>query len=467
MNLHRENLFVNYIKKEMNKILIVDDEPGIIESLTLVLSDSYEIDSCTDGFSALKKIASNEYDLILLDIKMPKMDGLEVLEKAKEINSELMVIMISGHGTIETAIESTRRGAFDFLEKPFDISNLLLKINNALELKKSKDEIRRIKNELLESIELVGQSSQIADIKDKINKFANLDINVLISGESGTGKMLAARLLHALSNRSDMPFININCATLTEDKINEELFGVYEGNKLSIKGKFVEAESGVILFDEISALSKEVQAIILKVIDERKFTRTGENQEILIDARLLFSTNKNIEELVSEGLFREDLYHRINVLNLLMPPLREISEDIPILTEYFSKQICKAYNIEPKHFSEGAIEILKQMRFPGNIRELKNLIERLIFTIDKNIIEEDDIELPSTRHSKFFNELLNKNMSFNEFQNESEKLFIIKMLNDYKYNISQTADALKIQRSHLYNLMNKYSIPLPSKLGHK
>ncbi|HPS65150.1 MAG TPA: sigma-54 dependent transcriptional regulator [Ignavibacteria bacterium] len=451
----------------MDRILIVDDEPGIIESLTLVLSDSYDVESSTDGFSALEKISQNRYDLMLLDIKMPRMDGLEVLEKAREIDSDLMVIMISGHGTIETAVDATRKGAFDFLEKPFDISNLVLKINNALELKKSKDEIRKIKNELLNSISLIGDSTRMADVRDKIKKFSDLDLNVLITGESGTGKMLSARLLHEMSARANEPFININCAALKGEKINEELFGVYGDNKILISGKFVEAGRGTILFDEISSLSLDVQAILYKVIEERKFSRTGENVDIKLEARLIFSTNSDIESLVAEGLFKEELYHRINVLNINMPSLRDISEDIPVLTDYFAGQICKGYNTGIKTFTDGAKNELKNMRYPGNVRELKNLIERLIFTIDKNEIGEEDIELPSTKHTKFLNDLMNRNMSFNEFQNESEKLFIIKMLNDYKYNISQTADALKIQRSHLYNLMNKYSIPLPSKMGGK
>ncbi len=451
----------------MDRILIVDDEPGIIESLTLVLSDSFDVDSSTDGFSALKKISQNRYDLMLLDIKMPRMDGLEVLEKAREIDSDLMVIMISGHGTIETAVDATRKGAFDFLEKPFDISNLVLKINNALELKKSKDEIRKIKNELLNSISLTGDSTRMADVRDKIKKFSDLDLNVLITGESGTGKMLAARLLHEMSARANEPFININCAALKGENINEELFGVYGDNKILISGKFFEAGRGTILFDEITALSVDVQSILYKVIEERKFSRTGENVDIKLEARLIFSTNSDIESLAAEGLFKEELYHRINVLNINMPALRDISDDIPVLTDYFAGQICRGYNIRLKTFTDGAKKELKNMRFPGNVRELKNLIERLIFTIDKNEIGEEDIELPSTKHTKFLNDLMNKNMSFNEFQNESEKLFIIKMLNDYKYNISQTADALKIQRSHLYNLMNKYSIPLPSKMGGK
>ena len=242
----------------MSRILIVDDEPGITESLRLVLSGTYEVDSSLDGFSAIKKVSSEQYDLMLLDIKMPKMDGLEVLEKVKEINPEMMVLMISGHGTIETAVESTRKGAFDFLEKPFDMSNLLLKINNALELKKSRDEIKKIKNELLESVTLVGESEKMNDVKDKIHKFADLDLNVLISGESGTGKMLAARLLHELSSRADEPFININCATIREDNINEQLFGIYSNDKISVNGKFAEAGKGTILFDEISALSPAV-----------------------------------------------------------------------------------------------------------------------------------------------------------------------------------------------------------------
>ncbi|MCX7834247.1 MAG: sigma-54 dependent transcriptional regulator [Ignavibacteria bacterium] len=448
----------------MAKILVVDDDISIVESFNMVLPKTeFEIDTSNDGPDALRKIKQKNYDLIFLDIKMPKMDGIEVLEKIMEYNNDLIVIMISGHATIETAVESTKKGAYDFLEKPFGLDELDIKIKNALKYKRSKDELKKLKEEVLKSYEIVGVSEKINKVRELISKYSNLDFNILITGESGTGKMLVARQIHITSSRSEYPFITINCAVLNEENLETELFGKYQNNNLITKGKLLEAEEGSILFDEISCLSLEVQSKLLKVIDERKFSATGLSGEINLKSRLLFSTNQDLESLIEENNFRHDLYHRINVLNINIPPLRERVEDIPVLADYFIKQISLLYNVREKRLTENAKEKLMGFRFPGNVRELKNLIERIIFTVEKNVIDADDILIPDTRHTIYFSELFNKNLTLNDFQNESEKLFIQKVLNDYKYNIKQTADALKIQRSHLYKLMNKYKIPLPSR----
>ncbi len=448
----------------MERILVVDDEINIVESFNMVLNNKdFEIDTSYDGLDALKKIRQKDYDLIFLDIKMPKMDGIEVLEKIMEFNKDLIVIMISGHATIETAVESTKKGAYDFLQKPFGLDELDIKIKNALKYKKSKDALKKLKEEVLQSIEIIGVSQQINKVRELIQKYSNLDFNVLITGESGTGKMLVAKQIHLKSTRSDFPFITINCAILDDKNVDKELFGVYENNLLISKGKLLDAEEGGVLFDEISNLSFDVQSKLLKVIEERKFNTSGLSSEIDLKSRFIFSTNQDIEALIEENQFRADLFHRINVLSINIPPLRERTEDIPPLTEYFIKQIAILYNIREKTLTNNAMEKLMGFRFPGNVRELKNLIERLMFTVEKSVIDADDISIPDTRHTKYFSELLNKNMTLNEFQNESEKVFLLKMLNDYKYNIKQTADALKIQRSHLYKLMNKYQIPLPSK----
>lgn len=448
----------------MARILIVDDEISIAESFNMVLlNDNFEIDTSLDGLDALKKIRQKDYDLIFLDIKMPKMDGIEVLEKMMEFNRDLIVIMISGHATIETAVESTKKGAYDFLEKPFGLDELDIKIKNALKYKKSKDELKKIKEEILKSFEIIGVSPQINKVRELIKKYSNLDLNILITGESGTGKMLVARQIHINSQRSEYPFITLNCANINDENVDTELFGKYDKERIISKGKLLDAEEGSILFDEVSCLSNEVQSKLLKVIEERKFSVSGLSKEVNLNSRFLFSTNQDLETLINENRFRSDLYHRINVLNIDIPPLRERTEDIPVLAEYFIKQTSVFYNIKEKHITESAKEKLMGLRFPGNVRELKNLIERIVFTVDKDSIDADDISLPDTRHSKYFSELMNRNMTLNDFQNESEKLYILKMLNDYKYNIKHTADALKIQRSHLYKLMNKYKIPLPSK----
>jgi len=449
----------------MGKILIVDDEQNIIDVLSLVLtSEKHAVDTCLEGFSAIEKVKANKYDLVLLDIKMPRMDGLEVLEKILEIDKSLIVIMISGHGTFETAVEATKKGAYNYIQKPPDLDELKIAIKNAIEFKKSRDEIEELKNELIESNKIIGKSPAILDILEKIKKYSDLDLNVTVYGESGTGKMLVAKQLHLNSKRSDKPFVVANCANLSDDNADSELFGVFENGVLKQNGLLAEAKSGCFLFDEISSLSLDVQSKILKVIEENKFTRAGQNEETLLDTRFIFTTNRNLEVEISEGRFREDLFHRINVLQISIPPLRDRTEDISEFVKYFTEQICRAYNVNHKEFSDNAVKHLSTFRWPGNVRELKNTIERMIFDIDKNVIDEEDIDIPGTKHSKEINDLLNKNFTLNEFQNESEKLFLLKMLKDYKYNIVHTAEALKIQRSHLYKLLSKYNIPTPSKI---
>ncbi len=449
-----------------NRILIVDDEQSILESLSLILRhNKYDVDTCADGFTALEKVNNSDYDLILLDIKMPKMDGIEVLEKIIEMKPNQVVIMISGHGNIETAVDATKKGAYYFLEKPLpDIPELVLTIRNAIEFRKSKDEVLRLRNKQIEDNEIIGNSAGINNVLELIDKFKDLQYNVLITGESGTGKMLVANQLHLKSERSGKPFVIINCAQLNETNADNELFGNMENNVLRSRGKLSEAEGGTILFDEVSNLNPDVQSKLLKVIDEGKFARRGQSNEVKTDLRFLFTSNKDLKSEIQDGKFREDLYHRINVMTIDIPPLRERTEDIEVLTGYFIGQVMRLYNVEPKKFTDGALLRLKSFRWPGNVRELKNYTERLMFTIEDRIIKEDDIELPGSRHSRELNDLLNKNLSLNDFQNESEKMFLLKMLNDYRYNISQTAEALKIQRSHLYKLMSKYDIPTPSKI---
>lgn len=448
------------------RILIVDDEESIVDSLSLILRHAnYDVDACYDGIAALKKFSNNNYDLILLDIKMPKMDGLEVLDKMIEINKEQLIIMISGHGNIETAVEATKRGAYYFLEKPLpDISELLVTFKNAIDYKTSKDELAKYKRGLIEANKIIGNNEKIRNVSELIEKYKNLNLNLLITGESGTGKLLVANQLHYSSNRADKPMVVINCANLKGSNVDEELFGLVESGELKIKGKLEDAIGGTILFDEISNMNLDVQSKLLKVIDEGKFNRVGETKDINTNVRFLFTTNKDLQSLISEGNFRDDLYHRINVMNINIPPLRERIDDLSILTDYFVDQICNAYNISLKRFSDNAVNRMKSFRWPGNVRELKNFIERILFTADRDIITVEDIELPETKHTKELNDLLNKYLSLNEFQNESEKMFLLKILQDYKYNISQTAEALKIQRSHLYKLMGKYDIPTPSKI---
>ncbi len=449
----------------MPRILIVDDEQSIIDSLSMVLTSSgYEVDECLNGQCAIEKVIAGDYDLVMLDIKMPKMDGLEVLAKILEINRDLVVIMISGHGTIETAVEATRTGAYDFLQKPLpDLHELKLTVKNAIEYKKSREELKRVRRQIEKDIEIIGSSERIMAVKDLIRKYAPMNQNVLVTGESGTGKELIARQIHIKSSRADHPFITISSANLNEEMIDQELFGKFTGDSFA-KGKFEQADGGTIFFDEISTLSKDIQTKLLGVIETNRFVRPGTAKDTYVKVRFVFATNANPEEELQQKNLREDFYHRINVLRIDVAPLRERSEDIPLLTDFFAKRVAEESNTHQKRFTKAALEKMNSFRWPGNARELRNFVERLVISVDKEVIDAEDIEMTGTRHIKEFGELFGKNMSLNEFQNESERIFLLKMLNDYKYNISQTASALQIQRSHLYKLMTKYDIPTPSKI---
>ncbi len=448
----------------MSPILIVDDEQSIIDSISMILASEYSVDSAIDGKTAISKVKANSYDLVLLDIKMPRMDGLEVLEKIKEINKELVVIMISGHGTIETAVEATKKGAYNFLQKPLpDLHELKLIIKNAIEYKRSKEELNLLKERIIEENQIVGSSERIKTVKQLIEKYSKVNSNVLICGESGTGKEIAARQIHYLSSRKDCPFIQINCANLSHENVELKLFGGIDSENIVVKGALEEADNGTVFVDEVSDLTLEVQAKLLRIIETNSISRIGSNTSIPIDTRFIFSTNGDLLQNVAEKKFRDELYHRINVLKLDLPPLREIPEDIEELVKFFVKQISRNNSIPLKRFSENAIMLLKSFRFAGNVRELKNLVERLMITLDTNVIEVEDIEIPGSRHSKLYNELFYKDLSLNQFQNDSEKIFLLKVLNDYKFNMTRASEALQIQRSHLYNLMNKYDIHRPTK----
>ena len=448
----------------MAKILIVDDEQSIIDSINMILSSEYDVDSAIDGKSAISQVKANSYDLVLLDIKMPRMDGLEVLEKIKEINKEIVVIMISGHGTIETAVEATKKGAYNFLQKPLpDLHELKLIIKNAIDFKRSKDELSALKEHIIDENKIVGSSTRIKDVKLLIEKYSKVNSNVLICGESGTGKEIAAREIHFLSSRKDCPFVQINCANLSSENVELKLFGGIDSENIVVKGALEQADKGTLFIDEVGDLTIDVQTKLLRIIETNTITRVGTNTNIQIDTRFIFSTNGDLLQEVSEKKFREELYHRINVLKLDLPPLREIPEDIEELVNYFSKRISRNNSIPLKRFSPNAINLLKSFRFAGNVRELKNLVERLMITLETKVIEAEDIEIPGSRHSKLYNELFYKDLSLNQFQNDSEKIFLLKVLNDYKFNMTRAAEALQIQRSHLYNLMNKYDIHRPIK----
>ena len=378
----------------MRTILIVDDEKAIRKTLTEILSyEGYKIDDAENGEEALKKLKEKSYDVVLCDIKMPKIDGLEFLEKSKEINPDVPIIMISGHGTIETAVEAVKKGAFDYVAKPPDLNRLLITIRNALDKQSLVTETKVLKRKVSRVQEMIGESSALKKIKDTIDKVAPTDARVLITGENGSGKELVARWIHEKSNRASGPIIEVNCAAIPGELIESELFGHEKGSFTSaIKqriGKFEQANGGTLFLDEIGDMSLTAQAKVLRALQESKITRVGGEKDITVDVRVIAATNKDLLKEVEEKNFRLDLYHRLSVIIIHVPSLNQRKEDIPLLAEYFLKQIAEEYGQAVKAIDANAIDALKQHNWSGNIREFRNVMERLVILSGKVITVED------------------------------------------------------------------------------
>lgn len=382
----------------MAKILIIDDERSIRNTLKEILeTEDYEVEVAETGESGLEKANSTTYDLIFSDVKMPGMDGIEFLEKAKV---PCPVIMISGHGNIETAVEAIKKGAWDFMEKPLDLNHLLQMTKNAIahgdlssQLQQKTEELKAIRKQVGERNQMIGDSEAISRVRDIINKVAGTEARVLITGENGTGKEVVAHLLHEQSNRASAPMVEVNCAAIPSELIESELFGHMKGSFTgAVKdraGKFEQADGGTLFLDEIGDLSLAAQAKVLRALQENEITRVGSDKTTKVNVRVLAATNKNLQEEIEKGNFREDLFHRLNVIPIRVPALRDRLEDIPALTAYFTKQICSEQGWKEKNFTAGAIKALQRHAWPGNIRELRNVIERLIILGGEEITEED------------------------------------------------------------------------------
>ncbi|MBW3466202.1 sigma-54-dependent transcriptional regulator [Arthrospiribacter ruber] len=378
----------------MSKILIIDDEKVIRATLKEILEyENYKISEAQDGEEGLKMLQEEDFDLVLCDIKMPKMDGLEVLEQASQLDKQPQFIMISAHGSIETAVEATKKGAFDFVPKPPDLNRLLLTVRNALDKKNLVSETKVLKKKLSKKLDMVGESPAILHVKDTIEKVAPTDARVLITGPNGTGKELVAHWLHKKSNRSNEPFIAVNCAAIPAELIESELFGHEKGSFTSaVKqrvGKFEQANSGTLFLDEIGDMSLSAQSKVLRALQEHKITRVGGDKDIKVDVRVLAATNKDLKKEIEEGNFREDLYHRLSVILIQVPALKDRSEDIPLLVEKFLDDIAKEYGTAKKDISKEAIKELQKFPWTGNIRELRNVVERLVILGEKTISLED------------------------------------------------------------------------------
>ncbi len=378
----------------MSRILVIDDERSIRNTLKDILEyEKYEVELAEDGLKGLEKIKSGEYDVILCDIKMPGMDGIELLEKTGEISSDTPVVMISGHGNIDTAVEAIKKGAFDFIEKPLDLNRLLITIRNAMDKSTLVSETKILKKKVSKKFEIVGKSDPIRKVVEMADRVARTDARILITGSNGTGKELIARRIHEMSLRSAGPFVEVNCAAIPSELIESELFGHEKGSFTSAikqrKGKFEQASGGTLFLDEIGDMSLSAQAKVLRALQENIISRVGGDGTIRVDVRVVAASNKNLSEEIEKGNFREDLYHRLSVIIIRVPTLNERLEDIPLLASHFIQQICSDYGMPEKSVTEDAIRELQKINWTGNIREFRNVIERLIILCDRKITGND------------------------------------------------------------------------------
>ena len=383
----------------MSKILIVEDEASIRRVLIKILSDedkSHEICEAEDGLSAINKIKKENFDLVLCDIKMPKMDGIEVLEFTKKIKPEIPIIMISGHGDLDTAVESMKKGAYDYISKPPDLNRLLNTVRNAIDKKNLTLENTLLKRKIISSFEMIGESKELNKIRDLIKKVATTDAKILIAGPNGSGKELVAKSIHSTSNRAHNPLIEVNCAAIPGELIESELFGHVKGSFTgAIKdktGKFEAANNGTIFLDEVGDMSLSAQAKVLRVLQDNCIQKVGGGKDIKIDVRVIAATNKDLKKEIEKGKFREDLFHRLAVIIINVPSLKERKNDIPLLINYFTTYVSKAQGIKEKKFSKSAVKLLKSRDWTGNVRELRNVVERLIILGDEKEITEKNVK---------------------------------------------------------------------------
>jgi two-component system nitrogen regulation response regulator NtrX len=441
-------------------VLIVDDEPSIVQSLSGLLSDEgYKVSTAFNGHDALKVIDSDSPDLVLLDIWMPGLDGIETLKEIKKYHPHIQVIIITGHGTIETAVKATKLGAFDLVEKPLSIDKIILSINNALNFRRLEEENKYLRTKTLEKNSIDGNSERTKDLRKNIEIAAPSDTWILISGENGTGKELVARTIHQLSPRADKPLIDVSCAAIPDEHIESEMFGhekgSFSGATAKKVGKFELADYGTIFLDEIGDMSLSSQAKILRVLQEQKIQRVGGSRPVSVNVRIIATTNKNLEKEIERGSFREDLYYRLNVIPIEVAPLRERIEDIPILVEVFLEEFAVQNRSKRKTMSPSAISMLSSYTWPGNVRELRNLVERLAIMVNKDVI--DAADMPDSYRPGAYNEetfsaasRLMKIGNFKEARKAFEKEFIKRKLLQNENNITKTAKSIKVGRSYLH-----------------
>jgi two-component system nitrogen regulation response regulator NtrX len=445
------------------RILVVDDETGIREAIRMTLEyEGYRIDEARSGQEGLDKAAKTPYDAILLDIKMPVLDGIEVLENLREQKILTPVVMVSGHGDVHTAVECTKRGAFDFLEKPLNRDKLLLTVRNAVRQRSLEEENTELREKAEKEYQLVGNAASMAELKSQIERAAPTKATVLITGESGTGKELVAREIHRRSSRSTMPFIQVNCAAIPEELIESELFGHEKGSCTGAvrkqTGKFVAADGGTIFLDEIGDMSLRTQAKVLRVLQEGDVEPVGSATVVRVDVRVIAATNKDLTEEIRGGRFREDLYYRLNVIPIRTPALRERRDDVAVLAQHFASLFSEEHNYHQKKFTAAAVKALSDAPWRGNVRELRNLIERLVIMVPADAIDVTDLPAEFFRTPVDIISTAMRLSTLQEFKDEAEKAFIVAKLREFGWNVSRTAEAIDTPRSNLYKKIEQYGI---------
>jgi DNA-binding NtrC family response regulator len=448
----------------MPSILVIDDEAAIRETLKEILEyEKYEVTLAEDGAKGLQLLQKNNFDVILSDVKMPGIDGMELLDRVQALAPDVPMVMISGHGSVEMAIEATKKGAYDFITKPPDLNRLLITLRNAVDRNNLVSETKVLKRKAAKTYDIIGETPAILKIKETIEKVAPTEARVLITGENGTGKELVARWIHEKSPRANMPLVEVNCASIPSELIESELFGHEKGSFTSaIKqriGKFEQAHGGTLFLDEIGDMSMAAQAKVLRAIQEGRITRVGGDREIKVDVRIVAATNKNLLEEIEKGNFRMDLYHRLSVILIHVPTLNERTDDIPTIATNFLENICQENSIPVKKFTPDAMDALKEVNWTGNIRELHNVVERLVILCGTEITG-DDVFIysnPAQRGSDPFG-VVDNYSTLQDFRDWAEKIFIERKLIHNAWNVAKTAQEIDIQRSHLYNKIEKYNL---------
>ncbi len=442
-------------------VLIVDDEGGIRESLSAILMDEgYSVASVPTGEECLERLDSESFDAILLDVWLPKLDGLETLARIQQRETPPAVVMISGHGNIETAVRATKLGAFDFVEKPLTLQKVVLVVRNAVEYARLESENKRLRAEQDERNQILGNSVPMKALRQQIALTGPTTGRVLIYGESGTGKELVARALHGSSPRRDEPFVEVNCAAIPEELIESELFGHRKGSFAGAHedkvGKFERANGGTLFLDEVGDMSLKTQSKVLRILDENRVQPIGSNHPVNVDVRVIAATNKQLDDEITRNTFREDLFYRLNVIPFYVPALRERIEDLPIIAAHFLTEFCKDYGRKPKEFTAAAMEVLLQYPWPGNVRELKNLVERLVIVCPSEEIEPQ--HLPPELFRGASKSPQKPYESLQEARSAYEREFVLRKLEESRWNMTKAAQALGLERSHLYRKMRTLGI---------